>query len=437
MRIHWHDFSGNRWTKHYYIGSERIASRTGIISGGFTGINDPDNPNVTPAGPGNNQSVNYAAMCRAEEDSAGLTFSRFGVPYGVQRTIRGNNTGHLVIPIHGIDGREDGSADSAEAGKDRNHPNTLGDGQVYFFFRDHLGSTLSVTDSVGNYAQQVEYTPWGEVFVERQIGSSGYETPFLFNGKELDEETGLYYYGARYYDPKMSVWYSTDPMEEKYPWVSTYSYTMNNPIKYIEPFGKEPVYNRRGKYLGSTSEGFTGDVLIYSGKDNIHFEDMTRKELFNHYYSDIIELDMELKYAAGGIDRKYLPNIWKHIASHFEGLQVYDEKFSVSSIANGMIYYNPRLIDDHWETNFSSDDPSFLPIISGSGNNYIQYENTVENIASSIIVHEWYSHGKKYSSDDKKSHRLAYKNVINYKFLWNKTTDKYKYFNLYNLWYYT
>ncbi len=55
MRIHWHDFSGNRWTKHYYIGSERIASRTGIISGGFTGINDPDNPNVTPAGPGNNQ----------------------------------------------------------------------------------------------------------------------------------------------------------------------------------------------------------------------------------------------------------------------------------------------------------------------------------------------------------------------------------------------
>ena len=157
---------GDRWTKHYYIGSERIASRTGTVSGGFTGINDPDNPNVTPAGPGNNVSVNYAAMCRAEEDSASSAYSRLGVPYEVQRTIRGNNTGHLVIPIRGIDGREDGSADSAEAGKDRNHPNTLGDGQVYFFFRDHLGSTLSVTDSVGNYAQQVEYTPWGEVFVE-------------------------------------------------------------------------------------------------------------------------------------------------------------------------------------------------------------------------------------------------------------------------------
>ena len=43
----------------------------------------------------------------------------------------------------------------------------------------------------------------------------------------------------------------------------------------------------------------------------------------------------------------------------------------------------------------------------------------------------------KHTSDKNNSHRLAYKNVINYKYLWNKTTDKYKYFNLYNLWYYT
>ena len=203
-----------------------------------------------------------------------------------------------------------------------------------------------------------------------------------------------YDYGARQYNPVTARWDRVDPLSEKYYDVSPYSYCKNNPVRFIDPFGKEPVYDRRGLYLGSTSEGFTGEVLIYSGDDNIHFEDITREELFNQYSSDIMELDMELSFAAGGIDRKYLPDIWTHIVSHFNGLQVYDEKFSISSIANGMINYEPHLLEDLWETYFSPDDPSFLPTISGSGNNYLKYESTVENIASSIIVHEWYSHGK-------------------------------------------
>ena len=44
-----------------------------------------------------------------------------------------------------------------------------------------------------------------------------YATSYKFNGKELDEETGLYYYGARYLHPKYAMWLSTDPMELKYP----------------------------------------------------------------------------------------------------------------------------------------------------------------------------------------------------------------------------
>ena len=59
------------------------------------------------------------------------------------------------------------------------------------------------------------------------------------NGKELDDETGLYYYGARYYAPKISVWYSTDPMEMDYPWVTTYGYCLGNPIKFVDNFGNE------------------------------------------------------------------------------------------------------------------------------------------------------------------------------------------------------
>ena len=53
----------------------------------------------------------------------------------------------------------------------------------------------------------------------------------------LDEETGLYYYGARYYDPKISMFYGVDPRAEKYYNLSPYNYVDNNPLKYIDPNG--------------------------------------------------------------------------------------------------------------------------------------------------------------------------------------------------------
>ena len=59
----------------------------------------------------------------------------------------------------------------------------------------------------------------------------------MFNGKELDEETGLYYYGAKYYNPRESVWLSVDPMFEKT--MTPYQYAYQNPIKYIDPTGME------------------------------------------------------------------------------------------------------------------------------------------------------------------------------------------------------
>ncbi|MGB4269684.1 MAG: RHS repeat-associated core domain-containing protein [Spirochaetota bacterium] len=62
----------------------------------------------------------------------------------------------------------------------------------------------------------MEYLPYGEVWVEDQVNTSTYSTPYKFTGKELDKETGLYYFGARYYDAKISRWISTDPALEKY-----------------------------------------------------------------------------------------------------------------------------------------------------------------------------------------------------------------------------
>src|SRR5690554_5084101 len=70
---------------------------------------------------------------------------------------------------------------------------------------------------------------------------SSYNSPFKFNAKELDAETGNYYMSARYYDPKWSIWLSVDPLAEKYPGWSPYNYTMNNPINLVDPDGREPI----------------------------------------------------------------------------------------------------------------------------------------------------------------------------------------------------
>jgi RHS repeat-associated protein len=107
----------------------------------------------------------------------------------------------------------------------------------YYYHSDHLGSTSLITDLDGNVVQHVEYVPFGEVFIEER--NNKWNTPYLFNAKELDEETGLYYYGARYYDARVSLWLGADPMQEKYPNISTYAYCAQNPVKFIDPTGKD------------------------------------------------------------------------------------------------------------------------------------------------------------------------------------------------------
>ena len=87
--------------------------------------------------------------------------------------------------------------------------------------------------------QHVQYFPFGETFVEERTGTS--YTPYLYNGKELDEETGLYYYHARYYDPRMSMFYGVDPLTEKNHSNTPYSYAANNPIKYVDWMGMDTL----------------------------------------------------------------------------------------------------------------------------------------------------------------------------------------------------
>jgi RHS repeat-associated protein len=70
---------------------------------------------------------------------------------------------------------------------------------------------------------------------EQHSNTESYNNPYKFNGKELDPETNLYYYGARYYDSSMSMWLSLDPLAEVT--MQSYSAFNNNPIRYNDPTG--------------------------------------------------------------------------------------------------------------------------------------------------------------------------------------------------------
>jgi RHS repeat-associated protein len=107
---------------------------------------------------------------------------------------------------------------------------------IYYYHPDHLGTSTFLTDANGNAYQFFLNLPFGETMAE-QRPSSYYATPYKFNGKELDEETGLYYYGARYYDARSSIWLSVDPLAEEFPNASPYNYCNDNPINLVDPDG--------------------------------------------------------------------------------------------------------------------------------------------------------------------------------------------------------
>ena len=67
-----------------------------------------------------------------------------------------------------------------------------------------------------------------------------------FSAKEKDTETGLSYFGSRYYSSDLSIWLSVDPMSDKYPSLSPYTYCANNPIKLVDPDGEDWYENENG-----------------------------------------------------------------------------------------------------------------------------------------------------------------------------------------------
>ena len=126
---------------------------------------------------------------------------------------------------------------------------------LFFYHSDHLGSTGMITDNSSNITQGFLYAPFGEILSEYNPGwQSGVIPKNSFNAKELDEENGMYYYSARYYAPPTFI--SRDPMFEKYPSISPYTYCANNPLIFVDPTGK----NLEGYINGEGADAATAQL---------------------------------------------------------------------------------------------------------------------------------------------------------------------------------
>ena len=96
------------------------------------------------------------------------------------------------------------------------------------------------------------FSAFGESLIEKNTNYGQFSSPYRFNGKELDPETGNYYYGARYYNPVWGVWLGVDPMAHLREWVSPYNFCQNNPIRRVDPTGAlddDYIFNENGDYV--------------------------------------------------------------------------------------------------------------------------------------------------------------------------------------------
>ncbi len=139
----------------------------------------------------------------------------------------------------------------------------VSDEAISYYHSDHLGSSNVLSDATGAKQASYEYEPYGKV--TQQTGEDA--TSHKFTGKELDS-TGLYYYGARYYDPEIGRFITADSIVQS-PYdpqsLNRYSYCRNNPINYVDPSGHswKSFWKSFAKALGSGVAGGIVTALLF------------------------------------------------------------------------------------------------------------------------------------------------------------------------------
>lgn len=201
---------------------------------------------------------------------------------------------------------------------------------------DALGSVRSVVSTTGTVQESYDYEPWGLLMAGRSL-TTATPTKEGFTGKERDAETGLDYFGARYFMAAIGRWASVDPLADQTPGWSGYNYVLDNPLALVDPTGlatcragsnsgssgeesgeesfaclsqvwfrlfqaftgttsgdmknaplmanMSPIYDKQGNFLGTDDQGQAGDPIIMD-RDKFH-KGMTHDEAMSAGTTDL------------------------------------------------------------------------------------------------------------------------------------------------------
>ena len=303
----------NRFTKHYFIGDKRVASRIG--TGMFNNVYGRNGSYVTAGQQDYAERMNQIQTQKeayykkvgvapgvptekgayGDPENTGVGYNsvltelgNHDVPQGWIQTPRPNTTPG-TNPGTPVSWNDPSNPDDPQAGYGYIANDTTKE-ETFFYHSDHLGSTSYITDEKANITQYDAYLPYGELLVDEH--SSSEELPYKFNGKQFDDETGLYYYGARYLNPMASVWYGVDPLAEKFPVYFGYSYCYGNPTVFIDYKGKYPTKKEAAKLANHIYDGKAGDIV----------DGWTLKYVYTSKYSDSFKAGLYTKKTNGKIE---------------------------------------------------------------------------------------------------------------------------------------
>ena len=140
-------------------------------------------------------------------------------------------------------------------------------GQSFFYHADDLGSITELTDTLDTIVQSYTYSSFGKI--ESQLDPA-FIQPYTFTARELDSETGLYHYRARYYDPATGRFLQQDPIGFAGGDLNLYAYVGSNPLIFTDPFADSKIRNEKilvGKFNLASSDNAV-ETAIKAAKQN-------------------------------------------------------------------------------------------------------------------------------------------------------------------------